>query len=146
MALQLKSLSEDDLAHYWRLYVDKLAALLAEADARPHGPAPDLARRVQSLQREALFLHIRQDTLRCISNMAHQGAGQPPHLSEHYQAGIICFVGDAGGKQKHVPGAHSCMRDTYSCLSKQAHLHQVGVILASCKCVHAGRPSPTCAA
>ena len=59
-ALQLKALSEDDLAHYWRLYVDKLADLLAEADARPHGPAPDLARRVQSLQREALFLHIRQ--------------------------------------------------------------------------------------
>ena len=58
--LQLKALSEDDLAHYWRLYVDKLADLLAEADARPHGPAPDLARRVQSLQREALFLHIRQ--------------------------------------------------------------------------------------
>ncbi len=58
--LQLKALSEDDLAHYWRLYVDKLADLLAEADARPHGPAPDLARRVQSLQREALFLHIRR--------------------------------------------------------------------------------------
>ena len=63
--LQLKALSEDDLAHYWRLYVDKLADLLAEADARPHGPAPDLARRVQSLQREALFLHIRQDPCAC---------------------------------------------------------------------------------
>ena len=59
--VQLKALSEDDLAHYWRLYVDKLADLLAEADTRPHGPAPYLARRVQSLQREALFLHIRQD-------------------------------------------------------------------------------------
>ena len=66
---QLKSLSEDDLAHYWRLYVDKLAALLAEADARPHGPAPDLARRVQSLQREALFLHIRQASFCCIAKM-----------------------------------------------------------------------------
>jgi len=66
--LQLKALSEDDLAHYWRLYVDKLAALLAEADARPHGPATDLARRVQSLQREALFLHIRQASYMHFSN------------------------------------------------------------------------------
>lgn len=72
--LQLKALSEDDLAHYWRLYVDKLADLLAEADARTHGPAPDLARRVQSLQREALFLHIRQGTL-------HQSLSQAVSLT-----------------------------------------------------------------
>ena len=77
MAAQLKSLSEDDLAHYWRLYVDKLAALLAEADARPHGPAPDLARRVQSLQREALFLHIRQAVLCSLVEIGDHSACQP---------------------------------------------------------------------
>ena len=73
--LQLKALSEDDLAHYWRLYVDKLADLLAEADARPHGPAPDLARRVQSLQREALFLHIRHGPLHQSSDLARFSDG-----------------------------------------------------------------------
>ena len=77
MAAQLKTLSEDDLAHYWRLYVDKLAALLAEADARTHGPAPDLARRVQSLQREALFLHIRQAILCHLAKMDNHSACQP---------------------------------------------------------------------
>ena len=86
MAPQLKSLSEDDLAHYWRLYVDKLAALLAEADARPHGPAPDLARRVQSLQREALFLHIRQAILCCLCR-AEPPLSMPANIVEQAPPG-----------------------------------------------------------
>jgi hypothetical protein len=52
-------MTEDDMAYWWGLYIDKLRGLLAVADARPHGPAPDTARRIQALQREALFLHIR---------------------------------------------------------------------------------------
>ncbi|CAL5229239.1 g12525 [Coccomyxa viridis] len=78
---QLKALSEDDLAHYWRLYVDKLADLLAEADTRPHGPAPDLARRVQSLQREALFLHIRAaiTNMRGVKRFLARGRLEGPH-------------------------------------------------------------------
>lgn len=59
-AAQIKAMTEDDMAHWWGLYIEKLTALLAEADARPHGPAPHTARRIQALQREALFLHIRQ--------------------------------------------------------------------------------------
>lgn len=47
------------MAYWWGLYIDKLRGLLALADARPQGPAPDTARRIQALQREALFLHIR---------------------------------------------------------------------------------------
>ena len=53
-------MTEDDMAYWWGLYIEKLTTLLAEADARPNGPAPHTARRIQALQREALFLHIRQ--------------------------------------------------------------------------------------
>ena len=56
---QIKAMTEDDMAYWWGLYIEKLTVLLAEADARPHGPAPHTARRIQALQREALFLHIR---------------------------------------------------------------------------------------
>ena len=56
---QIKAMTEDDMAHWWNLYIDKLTGLLAAADARPAGPLPDTARRIQALQREALFLHIR---------------------------------------------------------------------------------------
>ncbi|KAK9917946.1 hypothetical protein WJX75_009996 [Coccomyxa subellipsoidea] len=56
---QIKAMTEDDMAYWWGLYIEKLTTLLAEADARPNGPAPHTARRIQALQREALFLHIR---------------------------------------------------------------------------------------
>ncbi|EIE20551.1 hypothetical protein COCSUDRAFT_48555 [Coccomyxa subellipsoidea C-169] len=65
---QIKAMTEDDMAYWWGLYIEKLTTLLAEADARPHGPAPHTARRIQALQREALFLHIRQ------AHLPHQAA------------------------------------------------------------------------
>ena len=60
LATQIKAMTEDDMAYWWNLYIGKLTGLLAAADARTGGPPPpDTARRIQALQREALFLHIR---------------------------------------------------------------------------------------
>ena len=76
--VQIKAMTEDDMAHWWNLYIDKLTGLLAAADARPQGPLPDTARRIQALQREALFLHIRCVLARCRAPMILARVIWPP--------------------------------------------------------------------
>lgn len=55
---QIKAMSETDLAAWWAKYIKQLAVLLATADGNAE-LAPDVTARIQTLQREALFLHVR---------------------------------------------------------------------------------------
>lgn len=79
MGMQIKAMSETDLAAWWAKYIKQLAVLLATADGNAE-LAPDVTARIQTLQREALFLHVRYRPLRCIV------------LSCCYEAGHNCSV------------------------------------------------------
>ena len=56
--MQIKTMSESDLADWWAQYIKQLAVLLATAGADSE-LAPSVVGRIQTLQREALFLHVR---------------------------------------------------------------------------------------
>jgi hypothetical protein len=52
-------MSREELADWWRLYVRALAGLLDAASAPDAPPPADVVTQIQTLQGEALFLHIR---------------------------------------------------------------------------------------
>ena len=57
--LQIKNMSERDLAKYWSNYVKELAVLLVAVEGNNSPPA-EVVERIQVLvQRELLFLYIR---------------------------------------------------------------------------------------
>ena len=57
--LQIKNMSERDLAKYWSNYVKELAVLLVAVEGNDSPPA-EVVERIQVLvQRELLFLYIR---------------------------------------------------------------------------------------
>ena len=57
--LQVRAMTRDELADWWRLYVRTLAGLLELVEGAGAAAPPDALQQLQQLQREALFLHIR---------------------------------------------------------------------------------------
>lgn len=59
LPLQIKAMSEQQLAKYWSNYVKELAVLLVSIEGNSN-PPPAIIERIQGLvQRELLFLYIR---------------------------------------------------------------------------------------
>ena len=57
--LQIKDMSDRDLARFWSNYVKEIAVLLVSVEGDPH-PPNDIVNRIQELvQKELLFLYIR---------------------------------------------------------------------------------------
>lgn len=59
MIVQIKSMSDRELARYWSNYVKEIAVLLVAVEGNPQPPT-EIVERIQELvQKELLFLYIR---------------------------------------------------------------------------------------
>lgn len=60
-------MAREELAEWWRLYVGMLAGLLGALDAASSSQPPmDVLQQIQTLQREALLLHVRHALLQTV--------------------------------------------------------------------------------
>ncbi len=59
--LQIKDMSDRDLARYWSNYVKEIAVLLVSVEGDPHPPEEVVGRIQELVQKELLFLYIRLD-------------------------------------------------------------------------------------
>ena len=57
--LQIKDMSDRDLARYWSNYVKEIAVLLVSVEGDPHPPEEVIGRIQELVQKELLFLYIR---------------------------------------------------------------------------------------
>lgn len=57
--LQIKDMSDKDLAKYWSNYVKEIAVLLVSVEGDPQPPAEVVGRIQELVQKELLFLYIR---------------------------------------------------------------------------------------
>ena len=57
--LQIKDMSDRDLARFWSTYVKEVAVLLVSVEGNPHPPSEVINRIQELVQKELLFLYIR---------------------------------------------------------------------------------------
>lgn len=75
IVVQIKDMSDRDLARYWSNYVKEIAVLLVSVEGDPSPPQGIVARIQELVQKELLFLYIRQ--IRVSPTLA-EGRQHPP--------------------------------------------------------------------